>query len=944
MDNQPKTAAQVKEAVATKTSKEAIESGKVKVPDPTPAVTPKTPKVSGATKAVPTVSPERLKAMEEAAEKARAANRAQDAARASAPPKAPKSPVAPPPPKAPVASATPTPPPKTGPTLKPNGDAPPLERTRERLIEQLSTRQANIFDIVGSKPGQAISADEIKSLRNQGSRWLHPDLPSNKDLDPGLQAQLNKIIDFASNEKAMIEYQKGLKKGYSHDDLMEAWKGGDQFSPRVLKRRRPEIPIPKKPENPSGSTPRPQTTAKPQAASTATAAKPKATTEAPTKPLSPRASMAEDLKGFKAPSESSKKLIERIQESILKYEQVPITEVNSRINRAAGISDLRHDLYDEIGNQIPDSLRAKMDATIRDTLKENKIREVSDLKELERSPDSWRRMKDSGREGMSRREMMDLHQTRPALARYDNIIRPAQFVEELPKGRQPLKSTNPAAPTAPRTPSPTAMSDSQRVADLDAQIEALRKQEKKGIFARLTGRGVDNSKQIDALKSQKNKLLETQKLIQLRAEASRKLPAAKQKIAGRKFDEAEINQIDTGSRSKNADGTYGDGSSRNDQIKDYYRQWNELIDLGVPQEYRARGFEHHGNKFPGIQSLGGDIQEASGTYTQTLLLNSDSSLISKNLREANNSFLPINETRLTGLRSANTQKFNLPEGQRQRGFALETYPDGRRIMTVYGKDSGGREGAHLYRIPYEEAEKLGLREKLIKQGYTETEEAIYKNKGGIVYASNGAFINAQPRGTDTVPAMLTPGEFVINRQAAQQHMPMLQAINSGAYSQGGVVKYLAEGGMVSPSYYKEGGLASGIGNIMAAFGGMDMSAIQALASSLADLKDTFGSLENIKSLGDSLQVAVNTMGTNINSFGEQISSIPSQVLHNVSASVTQHITGLGDAGRDILAQATSNANVISRNATSTIERNRFKSEEGQGGHPDSIMGSVQNIG
>ena len=47
-----------------------------------------------------------------------------------------------------------------------------------------------------------------------------------------------------------------------------------------------------------------------------------------------------------------------------------------------------------------------------------------------------------------------------------------------------------------------------------------------------------------------------------------------------------------------------------------------------------------------------------------------------------------------------------------------------------------------------------------------------------------------PRGTDTVPAMLTPGEFVVNRSAAQQNLPLLQSINSGKTS------YLAEGGEV----------------------------------------------------------------------------------------------------------------------------------------------------
>jgi hypothetical protein len=77
--------------------------------------------------------------------------------------------------------------------------------------------------------------------------------------------------------------------------------------------------------------------------------------------------------------------------------------------------------------------------------------------------------------------------------------------------------------------------------------------------------------------------------------------------------------------------------------------------------------------------------------------------------------------------------------------------------------------------------------------------------GGIVYANNGALINAQPMGTDTVPAMLTPGEFVVNREQAQKHAPILHAINSGAYSRGGIVNYLANGGIVNPNYLSYGG-------------------------------------------------------------------------------------------------------------------------------------------
>jgi hypothetical protein len=61
--------------------------------------------------------------------------------------------------------------------------------------------------------------------------------------------------------------------------------------------------------------------------------------------------------------------------------------------------------------------------------------------------------------------------------------------------------------------------------------------------------------------------------------------------------------------------------------------------------------------------------------------------------------------------------------------------------------------------------------------------------GGVVYASEGKSI-FKPKGTDTVPAMLTPGEFVVNRQAASRNAGALHSINSGK------TKYLAGGGSV----------------------------------------------------------------------------------------------------------------------------------------------------
>jgi hypothetical protein len=54
------------------------------------------------------------------------------------------------------------------------------------------------------------------------------------------------------------------------------------------------------------------------------------------------------------------------------------------------------------------------------------------------------------------------------------------------------------------------------------------------------------------------------------------------------------------------------------------------------------------------------------------------------------------------------------------------------------------------------------------------------------------------KGTDTVPAMLTPGEFVVNKDATKKNRGTLEQINNGGETQkkasGGPIKYLAGGG------------------------------------------------------------------------------------------------------------------------------------------------------
>ena len=69
---------------------------------------------------------------------------------------------------------------------------------------------------------------------------------------------------------------------------------------------------------------------------------------------------------------------------------------------------------------------------------------------------------------------------------------------------------------------------------------------------------------------------------------------------------------------------------------------------------------------------------------------------------------------------------------------------------------------------------------------------------GLALADGGSVFT--PRGTDTVPAMLTPGEFVVNAGATKQNLPLLKSINSGETS------YLSSGGQVG--YYAGAGIVN----------------------------------------------------------------------------------------------------------------------------------------
>jgi len=118
----------------------------------------------------------------------------------------------------------------------------------------------------------------------------------------------------------------------------------------------------------------------------------------------------------------------------------------------------------------------------------------------------------------------------------------------------------------------------------------------------------------------------------------------------------------------------------------------------------------------------------------------------------------------------------------------------------------------------------------------------FNSRGGVIYANRGMFV---PRGTDTVPAMLTPGEFVVNRAAVNRgnNLQILRAMNSNSapiqaaqgFSGGGAVRYRA-GGSTGPE---------------PAGGGMDFSKFEELVNKFQEVTDKLGNV-NIKHMFDKL--------------------------------------------------------------------------------------------
>jgi hypothetical protein len=139
-----------------------------------------------------------------------------------------------------------------------------------------------------------------------------------------------------------------------------------------------------------------------------------------------------------------------------------------------------------------------------------------------------------------------------------------------------------------------------------------------------------------------------------------------------------------------------------------------------------------------------------------------------------------------------------------------------------------------------------------------------KRKG---FANGGKVSGSDAKGTDTVPAMLTPGEFVVSKKAAQQNRGELEAMNQGKKRK---TRYYAAGGLVAAGARAIGGAARGAGAAgRGVAAGLDASGFQGAANAMlrisAGAERVVGSLNllNLATLGpvDSFNKLVSFAGS-----------------------------------------------------------------------------------
>lgn len=156
---------------------------------------------------------------------------------------------------------------------------------------------------------------------------------------------------------------------------------------------------------------------------------------------------------------------------------------------------------------------------------------------------------------------------------------------------------------------------------------------------------------------------------------------------------------------------------------------------------------------------------------------------------------PVHSARKQAATAQTQTQSSIPKGSGRPTTRFELTEDTPKFR-IQGVDVNGKEIVKVIQAASEDAALRAAKQEGI-YSYSVTGLAKHKNnpkiptrlnRGGIVYASNGTLVPYQPRGSDTVPAMLTPGEFVVNSDATSNNLPLLQHLNKG-----GMVRYYQQG-------------------------------------------------------------------------------------------------------------------------------------------------------
>ena len=200
---------------------------------------------------------------------------------------------------------------------------------------------------------------------------------------------------------------------------------------------------------------------------------------------------------------------------------------------------------------------------------------------------------------------------------------------------------------------------------------------------------------------------------------------------------------------------------------------------------------------------------------------------------------------------------------------------------------------------------------------TETTIPRRLNSGGRVFTANDGNIVPGTGNTDTVPAILTPGEFVVNKEATQANLPLLQAIN-GEGSSGPMYGTGSDGPIKEGYNVQTSGLTGDqMSKVMPKFSG-DPSRIYTIKGTagiyIGDITDPllveeFGTAEQ-KKLGKISKESINLKMKNGSIAGRLLSAAMRSSGNQHRGSTEQFLRALAENGIISEAEASTTSNLI----------------------------------